>query len=158
ELQGPVAKRVKMPPPVEPQPPSARTYPLTPRERLIRTFTGHESSTFTLVLSPDGRTMFSDSGAKTIKLWAIDTPATFRPRPAHAGPVWGIARSPDGRRILSGREDKTLKLGEVATGKVLRTFTGHDSGVPSVALSSDGRTGLSASEDKTLKLWEVATG
>jgi len=158
ELQGPVAKRVKMPPPVEPQPPSARTYPLTPRERLIRTFTGHESSTFTLVLSPDGRTMFSDSGDKTIKLWDIETGENLRTLTGHSGPVWGIALSPDGRTILSGSEDKTLKLWEVATGKVLRTFTGHDSGVTSVALSSDGRTALSASEDKTLKLWEVATG
>jgi len=159
ELQGPVAKRPGTPPPVEPE--SQLVRPVVqpvPRVRLIRTFTGHESSVFAVVLSPDGRNVFSDSGDKTIKLWDIQTGANLRTFTGHSGPVWGIALSPDGRTLLSGSSDNTLKQWEVATGKVLRTFTGHSGGVTSVALSSDGRTALSASEDKTLKLWEVATG
>src|SRR5262249_31441825 len=131
-------------PPAEPQaplmtgpapPPSA---PPPPRDRLIRTFTGHSERVNAVAFSPDGRTALSGAADNTLKLWDVATGTLVRTFKGHSNIVLSVAFSPDGRAALSGSWDRTLKLWEIETGKDQRTFSGHSSSVWSVAFSPDG--------------------
>ncbi len=139
----------------------------------LRTLTGHmtwserlgDSNTFTVYgsvrsvsFSPDGSTLASGGGDRTIRLWEAETGIELRTLTGHERKVNSVAFSPDGNTIASGSDDRTIRLWEAETGIELRTLTGHADGVNSVAFSPDGNTIASGSDDKTVRLWDVDTG
>ena len=66
---------------------------------LVRTFSGHEYSVFSVAFSPDGRSALSSSYDNTLKLWDLGLPAlkpparaktpsaVFLPSPGTPGPL-----------------------------------------------------------------------
>jgi WD40 repeat protein len=119
---------------------------------------GHDSVVTSVNFSPDGKTLVSGSGDKTIKLWNVETGQEIRTLKGHDSVVSSVNFSPDGKTLVSGSWDNTIKLWNVETGKEIRTFKGHDELVTSVNFSPDGKTLVSGSWDKTIKLWNVETG
>ena len=110
-----------------------------------------------LKLSPNGKTIASASGSKTIKLWDIST-GRVKTFEGHSQGVTSISFSPDGKTIASGSADKTIKLWDISTGREIKTFRGHYQSVSSIGFSPDGKTIASGSADKTIKLWDISTG
>ena len=119
---------------------------------------GHTSTVFGVAITPDGRTVVSGSGDKTLKVWDMETGKCRATLIGHTSTVFGVAITPDGRTVVSGSDDKTLKVWDLATGKCRATLEGHASYVLGVAITSDGRTVVSGSDDKTLKVWDMETG
>ena len=118
----------------------------------------HEGPVLSVAWSPDGKTLASGSGDKTVKLWETATGKLLTNLQGHTDAVWSVAWSPDGKTLASGSSDQTVKLWEAATGKLLKSLQGHTGQVIWVAWSPDGKTLASGSTDQTVKLWEVATG
>jgi serine/threonine protein kinase len=125
---------------------------------LLQTLTSHSYSVTSVAYSPDGQTLASGSGDKTIKLWNVKTGNLLQTLPSHSNLVISVAYSPDGQTLATGSGDKTIKLWNVKTGNLLQTLTDHTDWVYSVAYSPDGRTLASGSDDSTIKLWDVKTG
>jgi serine/threonine protein kinase len=123
-----------------------------------RIMTGHSSLVRSAAFSPDGKTLVSGSGDKTIKLWNLLTGEQIRTLPRHSDSVSSVAISPDGKTLVSSSGDKTIKLWNLETGEEIRTLPGHSDSVSSVAISPDGKTLISGSWDKTIKLWNLETG
>ncbi|PZV11279.1 MAG: hypothetical protein DCF20_19865, partial [Pseudanabaena sp.] len=113
----------------------------------------HSSSVSSVAFSPDGKTIATGSGDKTVKLWNLEGKElqTFK---GHSDIVSSVAFSPDGKTIATGSGDKTVKLWNLE-GKELQTFKGHSDIVSSVAFSPDGKTIATGSGDKTVKLWNL---
>ena len=104
----------------------------------LRTFTGHSGSVLSVAFAPDGRTVISGTGDRTLRLWDVETGDSLRTFTGHSDWVRSVAFAPDGRTVISGSADNTLRLWDVETGDSLRTFTGHSDWVRSVAFARTG--------------------
>ena len=70
---------------------------------------------YSIVFSPDGKTIASGSADETIRLWDAVTgqhQATFT---GHNGIVASLAFSPDGQTLASGSFDGTIRLWELSS-------------------------------------------
>src|SRR5262249_57509795 len=64
---------------------------------LLRVLAGHTDSVFSLVFSPDGRTLASASGDGTVRLWDAATGAQRHTPQGHTHCGSSLVFSPDGR-------------------------------------------------------------
>ncbi|KAB8238294.1 WD40 repeat domain-containing protein [Aspergillus alliaceus] len=124
----------------------------------LQTLEGHSGTVSSVAFSPDGLTLVSGSGNKTIKLWDTTTGTHRQTLEGHLDWIRLVAFSPDGLTLASCSEDNTIKLWNTTTGIHQQTLEGHSSRVYSVAFSLDGFTLASASNDETIKLWDTTTG
>ena len=93
--------------------------PLSAQEPKLRaTLDGHTSAVFSVVFSPDGKTLASGSDDRTLKLWDV---ATGKEQATLKGHTWSycVAYSPDGKVLATGSLSpaNTIKLWDVQTRK-----------------------------------------
>ncbi len=135
---------------------------------------GHSGTVYSLIFSPDGKTLASrsyDSRTRQgeIKLWDIKTrqeKAVLKGRPIGTG---SLSFSPDGQTIAMASYNFRTKIGEIRLWDVQTgvehstiTFQGHTGRRPYWSISPDGKTlalaGEVANKYREIRLWDVATG
>ncbi len=77
---------------------------------MLQSLSGHSDQVKSVVVSPDGKTLFSASADKTIKIWRLYTGELLQTLTGHSSAVNCIAISPDGQFLVSGSSDKTIKI------------------------------------------------
>ncbi|MGF2034672.1 MAG: AAA-like domain-containing protein, partial [Nostoc sp. CmiVER01] len=78
---------------------------------------GHSEEVYSVVFSPDGKTLASASRDNTIKLWNLDTGKEISTLTGHSDYVNSVVFSPDGKTLASASDDNTIKLWNLDTGK-----------------------------------------
>lgn len=107
--------------------------------------------------SPDGRSILSAGGNRSLKLWDATTAKCLLTFEGHTNWITSAAFSPDGSLIVSGGTKGKLLLWDAMSAKCLLAFNGHEGVVTSTAFSPDGRSVVSASGDGTVRLWDTTT-
>lgn len=125
---------------------------------LAQTLTGHSDFVRSVLVSPDGQTLFSGSDDKTIKIWELSTGKLIRTLSGHTHYIYALAISPDGKTLFSTGADNNIKIWELSTGKVIRILSGHFDTIYALAINPDGQTLVSVSNDKTIRIWQWNTG
>ena len=65
---------------------------------------------FSVVFSPDGKTLASGNDDNTLHLWDVETSKLIKTFPGHSRRIWQVAFSPDGKTLASGSGDGTVLL------------------------------------------------
>jgi type II secretory pathway predicted ATPase ExeA len=129
----------------------------------FRTLRNHTGAVYGVDFAPDGRTLATASGDRTVRLWDLSDRDQPRPLGApltgHTGAVYGVAFAPDGRTLATASDDQTVRLWDLSDRDRPRPLgpplTGHTGAVRGVAFAPDGHTLATASTDQTVRLWDL---
>ncbi|CAE6535076.1 unnamed protein product [Rhizoctonia solani] len=127
--------------------------------------TGHRDLVTSVAFSPDGKSVASGSGDKTIHVWDTQSSSQIsKPLIGHYDWIWSVSYSPLGNIIASASEDKTIRLWDAETGHQLEEPLRGDYRFYAVAFSPDAkliacgcRRSLSNSDPSTnpVQLWDT---
>ncbi len=125
--------------------------------RLIK---AHTDSLSGVAFSPDGKTLATCSGDKTIRLWNV-ADGERKGKLDPDSKIWCLAFSPDGKTLAAGGPDKKVTLWNVAEGEATGTIETGDV-VELVAFAPGGSrlttsTGDFGRSKNYLKVWDVET-
>lgn len=113
----------------------------------------HRGSVYALAISPDGKTIISASGDKTIKLWSSLEGKLRATLEGHNSEVKALAISPDGTTLASRDANRTIKLWSIALTENRLLATAQ--GIKSLAISPDGKILASAAGEENIQLWSL---
>ncbi|MHC5539386.1 c-type cytochrome domain-containing protein, partial [Singulisphaera rosea] len=126
------------------------------------TLDDHPGPLTTVVLTPDGATLFALGGRPgmfgSITAWDLASKSKRFELRGHSDTILGASLSPDGKMLATASYDRLILLWDVAKRAEIRTLKDHTDAVYSVAFSPDGRQLATAGADRTVKLWDVASG
>ena len=121
---------------------------------------GHGGPVYSLVFSPDGKTLVSGSADGRVRRWDVATRQQIgKPFPHSPSPAYPMLLSPDGKLLATDSADGTVQLWDVATRRQIgESLTGHTGPVFPAAFSRGGKVLATVSADRRVRLWDVATG
>ncbi|MFC5748388.1 WD40 repeat domain-containing serine/threonine protein kinase [Actinomadura rugatobispora] len=121
--------------------------------------TGHGGPVSAVAFSPDGKTVATASGDRTVRFWDVAARTLLnQPLTGHTDAVRAVAFSPDGKILATGGADRTVRLWDaVARTPLGKPLGDHFEAIEAVAFSPDGKILATGDGDGTAWLWDLGT-
>lgn len=110
---------------------------------------------WTVVFSPDGRTVAARGHDGTVTVWDANTGEERFALQSRQDRANVVAFSPDGKTLASGGLYGTVSLWAVDTGEERACWHEHTRSVTALAFAPDGKKLASGSYDQTAKIWHL---
>jgi len=120
----------------------------------IAALSGHEGQVCSVTYSPDGVSLVSGSGDKTVKLWDVQTGGIVKTFYGHTDHVSSVSVSADCARIASGSRDKTIRLWDIQIGECYCVINQEDRAEHVSFFPTDPQHLLFICQDK-VKQWDI---
>ncbi len=117
----------------------------------------HTAQVMSIVLTPDGTKMASQTLRGDLRIWETATGKELAPIHANDAIACGLAISPDGKFFAQSRCDGKIKIFAVSNGAHLSMLESGQRGVTNTAFSPDGRFLAASMTDGMVGVWAVPT-
>jgi WD40 repeat protein len=116
---------------------------------------GHSGPVLAMAFSPDGKTIVTGSGDRSVKVWAAEDGRLIRSFSHHTDAVHALVFRPrvfddvEGRPAMcvTGGADRTARVWQPEIGRMVRIVRQHQGPIFAVAFSPDARTFFSAGKE-----------
>lgn len=135
-----------------------------PVTRCAASLPGHGEPLISVQFSPNGSTLASGSGDKTVRLWDTKSQLPLQTLTGHQHWVLCVAWSHDGNKIASACKQGIILIWEYDNGtskfRLFRKLTGHKQWINALAwrplhLEASSRLLASAGRDATIRIWDI---
>jgi len=126
-------------------------------KRPARRRDANDRAILSLLYGPDGRTLVTIRGDRTLRFWDLATRTSAAMLTTHNAGVISVALSPDGRTLASGSEDRTVRLWDMASRRSTAMLTAHEAAVTAAAFSPAVRSLATADADGKVILTDIDT-
>ncbi|MEO9966464.1 MAG: caspase family protein [Reichenbachiella sp.] len=116
---------------------------------------GHTAAINSVKYAPDGKSVYSASDDKSIKMWDVNTGIDINNFNGHTAEVKCMELSENGELLASGDMDGKIFVWNAKTGEAKLTISAHEGGVNTVKFTKDQQYIVSGGDDAQLKVWNM---
>ncbi len=123
----------------------------------LTTLTGHQSSVWSLAVTPDRTRLISGGDDRSLKIWDLASGRWLKTLPGHQQRVWSVAAHPQNPILASGSDDKTVRFWNLKDGQCYRSLQGYCNSITPIAFAAADQL-LTFSADQGVRFWNTETG
>lgn len=119
---------------------------------------GHTKPIYAAQYAPDGKTVYTGSLDRTVKVWERATWKPLLTLGHHQNGVLAIAVSKDGRQLATSGLDRRILLYDAPIRDSIQNWSGFGGDITGLVQAADGSFFITADKSRLLRMWNPVNG